>query len=399
MPEREDFMKLRSSKAAMYVGLAMVMFFMPIVPNVVDAKPTYEQQKSAKIETEQKEASYTENVLDIVATGFESSEETDMYADMAISIEASYVSVYEQASDDSTAVGRLYNNNIMKVLEVNGNWAKITSANVNGYVRTSSLCFSEEAEALAADKDVVVTVTSDVADVYASQKGDTILTSVEKETKYTAVGKCNGYIIVSVDDSTTGYIPNNCVSVDYGYDWGYTIAEAEEKEAAEKAAAAAAAAKKAAEEAAKREAERIARNKVTIGVTYRAAMTVSEEEVYLLACLIDYEAGWEPYEGKLAVANVVLNRVLSPYYGSTITQVIYSPGQFTGVSDGNYGPSTRFKNEYLGRGPRTAECMTAAREALAGKNNIGTFKNFRSLGKAQYAKYSKYTVIKNHCFF
>ncbi|MBQ4282311.1 MAG: cell wall hydrolase [Lachnospira sp.] len=391
-------MRLRSRKSALYIGLALVMLCMPIIPDVVVAQPTYEQQ-SGQIEKEQKEASYTENVVDIVATGYNSNQEKDIYADMAISIAEGYVSVYEQADENADVAGRLYVNSIMSVLETNGEWAKISSKNLTGYVRTSALCMNDEAKALADGKDVTVTVTSNTTSVYSSAMGDSVLCRADKDASYIAVGKCGGYVVVKYNGDIKGYIPAANLSFDYGFAWGYTEAEAAEKEAAE---AAAEAARKAKEEAARKaaaEAARIAANKITNPITYNEPMTVSETEVYLLACLIDYEAGWEPYEGKLAVANVVLNRVRSPYYGSTITKVIYAQGQFTGVSDGKGGPSVKFQTQYLDKGPRTDECMKAAREALAGKNNIGTFKNFRSLKKAKYASYSKYQVIKNHCFF
>ena len=102
-------------------------------------------------------------------------------------------------------------------------------------------------------------------------------------------------------------------------------------------------------EAERREAERVAAAKAamsqstSIGRTTNASMSASDSEVYLLACIIEWEAGWEPYEGKLAVANVVLNRVRSSrFQQNTITDVIYAPGQFAGVVDGNGNVSERF---------------------------------------------------------
>ena len=110
-------------------------------------------------------------------------------------------------------------------------------------------------------------------------------------------------------------------------------------------------------EAERREAERVAAAKAamsqstSIGRTTNAAMSASDSEVYLLACIIEWEAGWEPYEGKLAVANVVLNRVRSSRFKqNTITDVIYAPGQFTGVLDGNGNISERFST-LLANGP------------------------------------------------
>ena len=52
----------------------------------------------------------------------------------------------------------------------------------------------------------------------------------------------------------------------------------------------------------------------------------SDSDTVLLAQLINKEAS-ATYEGKLAVASVVVNR--SNYYGQSISDVIYAPNQFT----------------------------------------------------------------------
>jgi len=57
-------------------------------------------------------------------------------------------------------------------------------------------------------------------------------------------------------------------------------------------------------------------------------------DVYLLARVVYGEARGEPYEGQVAVAAVVLNRVASPKFPNTIAGVVYQPGAFTCVSDG-----------------------------------------------------------------
>lgn len=51
--------------------------------------------------------------------------------------------------------------------------------------------------------------------------------------------------------------------------------------------------------------------------------TISNEERNLLAQLVEAEAKGESYEGKVAVATVVLNRVESPQFPDTVTDVIY----------------------------------------------------------------------------
>ena len=60
----------------------------------------------------------------------------------------------------------------------------------------------------------------------------------------------------------------------------------------------------------------------------------SESDVQLLARAVNGEARGEPYEGQVAVAAVILNRVKHPSFPNTIPGVIYQPGAFTAVDDG-----------------------------------------------------------------
>ena len=57
-------------------------------------------------------------------------------------------------------------------------------------------------------------------------------------------------------------------------------------------------------------------------------------DVQLLARAINGEARGESYEGQVAVGAVILNRVKSSEFPNTIAGVIYQPGAFTAVSDG-----------------------------------------------------------------
>lgn len=64
----------------------------------------------------------------------------------------------------------------------------------------------------------------------------------------------------------------------------------------------------------------------------RADQTTSD--LQLLARAVNGEARGEPYEGQVAVAAVILNRVNHSSFPNTISGVIYQPGAFTAVSDG-----------------------------------------------------------------
>lgn len=62
------------------------------------------------------------------------------------------------------------------------------------------------------------------------------------------------------------------------------------------------------------------------------ALTVTDEEIDILGSVIRAEAGNQSFLGQKAVAEVVLNRVLSPQFPDTIKEVVYQKGQFSTTS-------------------------------------------------------------------
>ena len=87
----------------------------------------------------------------------------------------------------------------------------------------------------------------------------------------------------------------------------------------------------------------------------------SASDVQLIARAINGEARGEPYEGQVAVGAVILNRVKSPEFPNTIAGVIYEPGAFTAVSDGQI-------NVPIAEG---STVVKAARDALNGWDPTG----------------------------
>lgn len=73
---------------------------------------------------------------------------------------------------------------------------------------------------------------------------------------------------------------------------------------------------------------------------------LTEQERYLLACLIWGEARGENIYGQQAVAEVVLNRLASGQFGSTISQVIRGEGQFNSVAAGQLEKATPTQAQY-----------------------------------------------------
>ncbi|NRS19046.1 cell wall hydrolase [Brevibacillus sp. HB1.4B] len=70
-------------------------------------------------------------------------------------------------------------------------------------------------------------------------------------------------------------------------------------------------------------------------VVHNGKVKVSQRDMELLARLVYAEGRGEPYEGQVAIAAVVLNRVASDEFPNTVREVIYAPNAFSPVHDGN----------------------------------------------------------------
>ena len=69
-------------------------------------------------------------------------------------------------------------------------------------------------------------------------------------------------------------------------------------------------------------------------IAYAQTTDYTDSDIQLMARAINGEARGESYEGQVAVGAVILNRVKSSEFPNTISGVIYQPGAFTAVSDG-----------------------------------------------------------------
>lgn len=119
--------------------------------------------------------------------------------------------------------------------------------------------------------------------------------------------------------------------------------------------------------------QEIAMSQRAANATWRniSDVTFADGDLYLLANLIYCEAGGEPYEGKLAVGAVVINRMLSSVYPDTVLGVIYQKKQFSPVGSGRLALA-------LTDNKANADCYKAAEEAMSGMSNVGNCVYFRT---------------------
>lgn len=85
----------------------------------------------------------------------------------------------------------------------------------------------------------------------------------------------------------------------------------------------------------------------------------AQGDVALLAKVISAEARGEPYSGQVAVGAVILNRIEHPSFPNSISGVVYEPGAFTCMVDGQINQ------------PIADSAYRAARDAMNGSDPTG----------------------------
>ena len=246
-----------------------------------------------------------ESVMDdLTSEDFEEIQAQNEWDSKVLADVEDYVTVRSEPSSEAEAVGRMFKGDGGDIVEQTEGWTKISSGNVEGYVSNEYLLFGEEAYNQA-QTEAELTATSLTGGLRIREEASTdakILKNVEEGAKLDVVdagGEGSEWVQVEYAQDKTGYVSAEYVDVQYELGEAMTMEEIEKKEEEEK------------REALKQQLE---------------AFKANGDDVTLLAALIQAEGGNQPYEGQVAIGAVVMNRVRSGRYGSTIADVIYSPG-------------------------------------------------------------------------
>ena len=297
-----------------------------------------------------------------------------------------YLEIYSEDNAESEVEGKIYPASIGEIEEWGPEWTKVSSGNVTGYISTKDISIGYDAEKLAKEighRKVTVAVESLNIRQEADADSDVVATAIESEV-FPVVESGEEWTRIDFGEGE-GFVASEYVEESIELDEAVSIAEEEERNMNSYPTSAPLAEKQA-------NADRL--DAGSSGGTAEAAasseaLSVTSDEVYLLACMVYVESGAEPYEGQLAVANVIVNRVKDARFDNTIAGVIYAPGQFPGAHNG-------VLDNVLASGP-SESCMRAAQEALAGINNIGGYYYFN--GYVDVSTVSEYLVIGGHTFY
>ncbi len=287
------------------------------------------------------------------------------------------MNIRAEASEEASVVGKFYRGCVGEQVETADGWIKVQSGAVTGWVSAEYVKTGAEADQMIAELNpVVVTVNTDTLNVRKEAGTEAAVLAVASAGQTFMAGEAGDeWVRIFYTPDVTGYVAAEFVTVENKAGTAVDIETVKALQA----------------EADKKEAERKAQEKKQqIAVTTGSPMLASVDDATLLAALCQYEAG-SNYDGCLAVANVVLNRVRSGGYPNSIAEVIYAPGQFGSVRSGAL-------NRYL-NGGISGNARQAANDALAGVNNIGGYLHFCSGRVANVNSFSSYAVVGGNYFY
>ena len=299
--------------------------------------------------------------------------------------------IHAEANTASAVIGQVMEDGHVAILAKYNDWVQIQAGEIAGWVPAENLVETEisNEEAVAANEQVIAErtgatasedeffaeeeVQQDETAALQAEASEAAQNEIEEVQAAEEAARIEAEAQAKAAAEEAARIEAEAQAKAAAEEAARLAAEAQAKAAEEAAQLEAEAQAKAAEEAARlaaeaqaKAAEEAARLEAEAQQAALAAQTaaISAEELKLLANIIYCEAGSESYVGKVAVGNVIMNRVKSASQPNTITEVVYAKGQFSPVRNGSL-------QRALSSDKADAACYQAAIEALAGAQPVG----------------------------
>lgn len=152
------------------------------------------------------------------------------YKDLAIANVANYVNIRSDANANSKVLGKLYNNGAARILDTKGDWLKIKSGNVTGYIMSEYLLTGTDAYGMAENVKVrLATVKAKILNVRTKAgTNSSVVTQIPQGHVFEVLEDQNDWIEISVGDKT-GYVSADYVDIETDFKQAISIEEEQER--------------------------------------------------------------------------------------------------------------------------------------------------------------------------
>lgn len=165
-------------------------------------------------------------------------EAASAYDNIAVSRVTDYVNVRSIPSTDGEVVGKIYDGCAATILETQGDWYKIESGNVKGYIKAEFFVTGEEAEALVpvlATKYATVNTTTLNVRAGAGMDYDVVAT-VPYGEEFVIIEEKDGWARMELDAAVSGWVSLDYLNTRVEFDTAISIEEEAQKAAEAEAA-------------------------------------------------------------------------------------------------------------------------------------------------------------------
>ena len=298
------------------------------------------------------------------------------------------VNVRDSASEDGKLLGKFFKECGGEIVEKGDGWTKVKTGELTGWIKNDYLMFGDSAVELAQKVvEKTATCTTDCLRVRKTADPDgAVLDLLAEGDQIGVLGQEGEWTKVEFSDGEEGYVSSEYVTIADSLGTGKTMEVINAEEEAIKKERQKAEAAVAAESSKKNKSDSSGSDQAAPTKSNTEAVAAPVSDQVLLAALIQAEGGNQPYEGQVSVGTVVMNRLKSGRYGSSISSVIYAKSQFGPAGSGQVA-------QIAAAGPK-ASCLQAAQDAINGVSYIGVATNFRNLKSGMPG-----VVIGSHVFW
>lgn len=141
----------------------------------------------------------------------------NFYTNPGVSKVDNYLNIRDSASPDGKIIGKMTSKCGAEILGEEGDWYRIQSGPVTGYVKKDYIATGDEAKQLAMDNAKLMAIISDdVVNARTEPNTDaTIWTQLTNSERYDVLKQEDGWVAIEIGDDETAYVKNDYVDVRY----------------------------------------------------------------------------------------------------------------------------------------------------------------------------------------
>ena len=154
----------------------------------------------------------------------------NMYGNLGVSEVQNYLNIRKEPKEDGEIIGKLTSKAGCDILATEGEWYKIHSGDVTGYVKSEFIATGEKAkEEAVTNASLMAIVTTDILNARSEpQESAKIWTQLQNNERFPVLAQMDGWVRIELDEEDEVYVKSEYVDVRYALNEAVHFSPAEE---------------------------------------------------------------------------------------------------------------------------------------------------------------------------